>query len=323
MFSIETVVWNAFLVLIGALALSKSSPFVVKHASKLARLLGVSSFVIGASLLAIGTNLPELASSAVAALNGDSSLVLGINVGSNLANIALLLPIAALFVAIKINRSTINRDVQLLFVTSAMLFWFSLDGKISQLEGTIWLGLLAIYLWYLFKIKPKKIKENTPSIELGLLENKKKHAKTKHFFFILVGIAIVIIAAQITATSAIQLAKELGVSSGLIGLTIIALATNLPELSLTLAALKSKNPTLLVGNLVGGNILRILLILGGIAAFQPLLVSGKEQALLLFYWIISSVFFLWIYWQQKLEKKWAIVFLVLYFLFLALAVSVP
>ncbi len=316
-------VWiNLLLLLAGAALLAKASDFVVKQAVAFAQRMRISPFVIGAGLLAVGTNFPELAVAAFSHFAGDSSLAMSVVIGSNMANLGVLLAVAALFIPVHINREVLNRDVRAYFWVSVALLLMALDSRIDRLEGLVFLFALLFYFWHLFRHKPQKLEAAEEKIELESLFKLDLHSGLFHLLSILAGIAALLFFAHITSTSAHALATELGIASGLIGLTVLSLATNLPEAALMFSALKSRQATLMVGNLVGGNILRILFILGVLAAGRTISLTPAEVWVYVpFQLVMAIVLTLAVYLQHEIRKPTAIALLVIYGFFLGRALT--
>ncbi len=261
-----------FLVLIISLAvLVIGAELLVKGASKLAKHFGISDFVIGLTLIAIGTSLPELATSISASIAKDSGLIIGNIVGSNIANIGLILGVAVLLYTIKAKDKAFIRDSWFLFWVSILFIIFIFNKVISFTEGLIFLLIFFFYLLHLFKSKEEKI---IPYQKLA----KHIHLRgdfIKNISFTLFGIIGLYFGAKFLIPAAENLARAVGVGTEIVGLTLIAVGTSLPELFVTISAARRHLEGIFIGNLIGSNIANILLILGISSLINPIQISNS------------------------------------------------
>lgn len=265
----------AIIIFIVAIAvLVKSSDYFVESIAKIAKLLGVSEFIIGLSVVAIGTSLPELITSLIAAGIGNTELVVGNIVGSNIANIGLILGISAVVLTLHITARMYAEDISILAVVTLVFFFFGLDGVVSRLEGIILLFFFLLYLIYLFKFK-KLPKKEEAAIEKGgfKLQSKLNKATFKELTIAALSLVGLIYSAKFVVSSSTDIAVALGVPLNVIAVTMIALGTSLPELVVAISTLKKGLNDLLIGNVLGSNIINILLIGGLGAIIQPLTVN--------------------------------------------------
>lgn len=293
-----------FLVLGIALAvLVKGSDFFVDSASKLAKQLGVSEFIIGLTIVALGTSLPEFASAIVAALKGHTGLIIGNVVGANIANICLNLGLSSVIVALQIRKEMFRRDGIFLIIISILFLIFSLNRTISRVEGLVLYTLFMFYIGYLFKFQPGKGKfgfrayladgeflrkfvrsttyKQIVSTSFNFISPKKGlTAEEQSFFdffknvFILIfgGVAI-FYGAKYVVPSAVNIAYYFKIPEDLVGLVLLSLGTTLPELTVSLTAIKKGLNNILIGNVLGSNIANILLIGGVSAIVHPLAIN--------------------------------------------------
>ncbi len=248
-------------ILIGFLFLVKGADFFVDSASGIATKLGIPSLVIGLTIVAFGTSMPELAVSVTAALEKANEIAVGNVVGSNLFNLLVVGGLSACIYPLIINPSIMKRDWPLSTLAAIMLFLFLLpDLTIGRLEGIILLICFGILLYV--QIKHTKNEENT---------KKEEHrSMPKLILFLLIGIIGIIWGGKLTVDGATSLAKTLGLSETLIGLTIVAIGTSLPELVTSVVAAKKGENEIAMGNIIGSNLFNILCILGISSVLSPI-----------------------------------------------------
>lgn len=249
--------------IIGFVFLIKGGDWLVKGASALARSLGISDLVVGLTVVALGTSLPELVISLWANLRGNPDICVANVVGSNIANIFLIFGLAALIRPITVGRSTVWRDIPFLIVASVVfmgmvndrLFWQSPENMLSLGEGIVLLGMLGVFLLYMgvAGVQPVGL-ERAPT--------KKAMPHVLPVFYIVIGLVLLAVGGNWVVGGAVQVARMLGMSEKVIGLTIIAIGTSLPELAASGMAAYRKNFDIAIGNVVGSSIFNILLILG-------------------------------------------------------------
>lgn len=244
--------------------LVKSSDYFVKFSQKLGESLGVSQFIIGVTVVALGTSLPELITSLIATFEGQVSIVLDNVIGSNIANIFLVIGIGAIIArALKVDRDLIDIDIPLLLASQILFVLFIWDGQITLFEGIISLFVIAFYIIYATRHKHEiempleKVKANKSMLLLGIAVSA---------FFIYLG-------AKFTVDSIVNLGTILGIGTGVISLTALAIGTSLPELVVTVTAARKKNFGMSLGNIFGSNIFNSALVVGIPALFKTLTVS--------------------------------------------------
>ena len=233
----------------GFIILTLGAEALVRGASSIALRLGITPLIIGLTIVAFGTSAPELAVSVKSALAGNSGIALGNVIGSNIANIGLILAITALIRPIQVQSQVVKRDIPLMILAS-MLFWgLLLDGELSLIDGVVLLSLLIGYLAFSY-ISSKNSNEEE-EIEAG------PNNPLLSALFIVVGISMLVGGGILFVNGAVDLAKTFGVSEVIIGLTIVAIGTSMPELvTSVIAALKGQSD-IAIGNIVGSNIFNI------------------------------------------------------------------
>lgn len=267
------------MLLIGLLMLSKGSDFSVDNASALAKKLGVSAIVIGLTVVALGTSMPELFVSFYAALSGKPDIAIGNIIGSNIANIGLILGLAALIAPMAIKEKTIAKEMPIMIAASIAFILLGLmavpagaETMLSRIDGLLLLVLFAYFMVYIMhsvKSEPDAVKK-----EFEKEIHAKKQPALTLLFFTMGGIAVVVIGANIFVEGSVGLARIFGISEEFIGLTLVAIGTSLPELFVSVRAAMKKEADIAVGNIVGSNIFNILFILGISSFISPIKVSA-------------------------------------------------
>ena len=252
---------SIFSLFVGSLLLYFGAEWIIKGGVSISNKFGISKLVIGLTVVAFGTSLPELLVSLIAVFENSPSLAIGNVVGSNIANVGLVLGISALIFPISINYAPIRRDLFIYLCSCALFILFVFDGRISRFEG----GFLFIgLLFYLIAC----IKNPTDDQSDG--ENKLEFSMFKSAVYVLAGIFALSFGANFFVDGAIYLARFFGISEVVIGMSVVALGTSLPELATSAMAAFKKQSSISVGNIVGSNIFNILSILGITALFRPI-----------------------------------------------------
>ena len=254
--------------IIGSAMLFYGAEFIVKGGSQLARYFGLSPIVIGLTVVAFGTSLPELVVSIVAAIGGSSPIAIGNVVGSNIANVGLVLGISSLIFPIKINLSQIKNDLIIYIFVCLMFSAFCMNGSISRQEGLILFLSVLIYTWYSFYYSSSK--NNDEDV------NDKNPSNLRMLFILIIsGITLLSFGANLFVKGAIDIARYFGISEIVIGMTIVALGTSLPELATSVIASFRKEHAISIGNIVGSNLFNLLSVIGIVSLVSPI-ESPKE-----------------------------------------------
>lgn len=253
----------AFVLLIaGFVLLLKGADWFVDGAAGIAGKLGIPQLVIGLTIVAMGTSAPEAAVSITAAMSGNAGITIGNIIGSNIINILIILGITAVIITVPVQRSTIRIEIPfMLFITIVLAFMGSLDGQIVLVEGIILWVLFLCYLGYLFWMAQKGNEEET--------EEEKDLPLWKLLLLLLIGGVLIVLGSDLTVDNATIIAQALGMDDRLIGLTIVAFGTSLPELVTSVTAAKKGNADIAIGNIVGSNIFNILFVVGTTALITP------------------------------------------------------
>lgn len=249
------IIINLAKIVLGFVLLIKGADFFVDGAAAVAKKLGVPQIVIGLTIVAMGTSAPEAAVSISAALKGNNGISIGNVLGSNIMNILLILGITSVITTLKVKKDTVKVDIPfMIFSTILLIMWGIMKGKLTRLTGIIFLVLLILYLLYLgwyAKKNPDDGMEEIKDVKGWLIP-----------IFILGGVAAIIFGSNVAVNGASFLAQMFGVSDRVIGLTVIAFGTSLPELVTSVTAARKGNADIAIGNIVGSNLFNILFILG-------------------------------------------------------------
>lgn len=261
------LIGGLLLILIGANALTDG-------ASSIAKRFHISNLVIGLTIVAFGTSAPELTVSISSAIKGSADMAIGNVVGSNLFNTLMIIGCTAMIVPISMNTGTISKEIPLCLLAAAVLFIFSNDillnggtlNSISRSDGLILLCFFLIFLSYTFAIAKEGSGENEAAI--------KEIPIWKSIIFIIGGLIGLVLGGQLFVDGASGIARSLGVSESVIGLTLVAGGTSLPELATSVVAALKKNPGIAIGNVIGSNLFNIFFVLGCSATIAPLPIQG-------------------------------------------------
>lgn len=255
-------------ILLGGIALWLGANGLVDSATRLAKRLGLSDLVIGLTIVAIGTSAPEFAVTLTAAIDGKSAVSLGNIVGSNIFNISIILGGVALFGSIQTERQLVYRDTPVLLLASLILIGFTYDNLISRWEGALFAVALSLYVFQ--TLKNAQQCDKTEEIE-------SRQWKLTDGIKLTGGLVSVIIGAQLLVDNAVAIAQHFGLSEWLIGVTIVAIGTSLPELATSAAAAVRGNLSLSAGNLVGSDLFNVLGVIGITALINPLATNSESR----------------------------------------------
>ena len=260
--------------------------WLVKGSSKLSRDLGIKPIVIGLTVVAFGTSSPELAVSLTASIKGSNDIAIGNIIGSNIANIGLILGISAIVLPLQVERIIMKRELPLMIAISAALYFMAIDKKIGLIDGVILFTGIIIFVSYQVynTLNSKRKSGNSTGNADGktcITENadKQSPAGRKHLLYnilyIVIGLTCLLIGSHILVKSAIFIAGRLGVSEMLIGLTVVAFGTSVPEMATSVVSVLRKEADICVGNVIGSNIFNILMVIGSVALVRPLNVARE------------------------------------------------
>ena len=268
------MVLQIFILLAGLMLILFGANWLVDGSSSIAKRFGISEFVIGLTIVGIGTSTPEMVVSFLSSFQGKADMAIGNIVGSNIFNTMMILGVTALIAPLAITKSNLKKDIPLNIIVTLLLIIlgmnFTLFGKgedqLSRLDGVILLGVFAWYIWSSFRSDNADPEEDGDGI--------KEYKTGISVLLIVAGLAGLIIGGRLFVNSATELAKMFGVSDKFIAITVMAAGTSMPELATCVVAALKGRGQLALGNVLGSNISNILLILGGAALINPLSFSG-------------------------------------------------
>ncbi len=307
--------------LAGLAGLFYGGKWLVRSASGLALSYGVSALVIGLTVVALGTSMPELLVSAQAALAGKSDLAIGNVIGSNIANIGLILGATGLIAPLTVRAGLLRREIPIMIVCTVFVFLLTLDGKLDAVDGVIL--LLAFVAFNAMFYRLAKRERRARELLLGELEEQDGSAeRLAQIAWLLLGIAALALGAKLMIDGAVGVARMMGLSELVIAISLVAFGTSLPELAASLSAAWQGETDLAIGNVVGSNIANLLLILGVTAILQPIPI--QEGGLRLEFGVMLAFAALLIPFSHKrrLGRLAATLFLGAYVAFIAFSVVV-
>ena len=288
--------------------------FLVTGSTRLARFLKISPFVIGATVIAFGTSAPELAVAILAALDGAPELAMGNVIGSNIANIGLVLGITAMIAPIVITSKRFKREYPPFLLAAFLILFLVWDLKIHRMEGIIMISLLALYVWRSFSHKediPSELKD-----EAHLLTDK---GPAFQLLLIIGGLVALVGGAKLLVLGGVSIARNIGISEWFIGVSIVAIGTSLPEIVSSLMAAKRGHGEMAIGNIFGSNIFNTLMVLGITSLIHPLNISEPiHPDLIIATGITGLLFFLIVFGKHSLGKISGVTLLATYFIYIAL-----
>lgn len=290
--------------IIGLVILIKGCDVFINGASGIATKLGISEHMVGLTFVAIATSLPELAVSSFASYNLQPGLAIGNIIGSNVSNICLVLGIAAIIMHLVPNKETIRDALYMIFSSILLLLLILIDGDIGRFDSLLFLLLYCYFVYHLYMRHKKSIKPVHAT----------KEGTFKEFLYVIIGAAGVLLGAHFLVESGVNIAQFMGVSPVIIGLTIIAVGTSLPELASTVTAALKKRHGIAVGNIIGSNIINIFLVLGVSGLINP--IHAGEKIIITAPFLIGVSFLTLFFVKRKIGRKQGFLLLLLYGLFL-------
>ncbi|HSR45051.1 MAG TPA: calcium/sodium antiporter [Acidimicrobiia bacterium] len=263
---------------LGGLALLVvGAELLVRGASRLAVSFGISPLVVGLTVVAFGTSSPEFAVSLGSALGGDADIALGNVIGSNIFNVLFILGVSALIVPLVVKSQLVRFDVPVMVGASVLLVVLCLDGRLGRFDGIVLFGLLIVYLVVLVRKSRRETTEGTADFEAEYSET--RPGSLVNGVLILVGLGMLVVGSNLLLDAAVAFAEQLGVSDLVIGLTLVAAGTSLPEVATSVLAAVRGERDIAVGNVVGSNVFNILGVLGASAVAAPDGVQVAEGAI--------------------------------------------
>ncbi|WP_405270711.1 calcium/sodium antiporter [Methanobrevibacter sp.] len=307
------IIIQVVLLLVGFVFLIKGSDFFVDGASSIASLLKIPTIIVGLTIVALGTSAPEAAVSITSSLTGSNALAVSNVIGSNLFNMLMVIGIAALLSNLLMEKSVLEKDLPFLVGITVLWAVFIIIGwDITNIEGIILLIILIAYIFYL-------VRDARKSSEAAEVEEP-KFTLPKSIIFILVGLAGIIIGGDLVVDSASAIAIALGMSETLVGLTIVAIGTSLPELVTSITALKKGENQLVIGNVIGSNIFNILFVLGASSAISAIPLDSSLLIDVLFMLGVTILCFIFGKTQEKYDKREGAILVALFIAYMVFAI---
>ncbi|WP_270941086.1 calcium/sodium antiporter [Romboutsia lituseburensis] len=309
------------LLIIGFIFLIKGADIFVEGAASIARKFNVPAMVIGLTIVAMGTSAPEAAVSITSSLAGQNDMSVANVVGSNFFNILMVLGVSSLIAKLPVEKNTIKKDAPFLILVSAMLLLFGVNLNISRIEGILFLAVFAYFLIYTVRsAKTTSSKEDivegetAVAVEASVAE---EISMPKTIVVSLIGIVGIVVGGDMVVNSATTIATSFGMSANLVGLTIVAIGTSLPEFVTSIVAIKKGETEIAIGNVIGSNIFNILLVLGLATTINPITISTLALIDIIFMVFITVLLYLFMKKDNSLVKKHGFVLIALYFAYMA------
>ncbi|PIC69340.1 sodium:proton exchanger [Sporosarcina sp. P18a] len=306
------------LLIIGFILLIKGADYFVDGSSNIARLLQIPPILIGLTIVALGTSSPEATVSIIAAMGGNADVAVGNVVGSNIFNITIVVGIAAFLFPLKVQSETIRKEipftllagiVMLVLMSDMALQGFS-SNVLTRSDGMIFLLFLSIFMYYVIELGLRSRQNST------LTQATENVKWGKNIFITLVGLAAIIFGGDLVVDHATKIAYSLGMSETLVGLTIIAIGTSLPELVTSISAALKKESEIALGNIVGSNIFNILFVLGASSVITPIAVNDKVFIDVVIMLVLTLVLLLFARTGFKIGKREGLMLAVAYVVYL-------
>lgn len=259
---------NLVIFVLGLVVLSWSADRFVYGASALAKNIGVAPMMIGLTIVAMGSSAPEIVVAATASFNGSADTAVGNAIGSNITNIALVLGITCLIKPLVVSSTTLRRELPLMLIITLIGVYFIADNELSRIEGVVLITLFVLVIAGMALLS-FKVEKNDPLIAENETEIPSNVATSTAIFWVIVGLIVLPLSAHFLVDSAVFIAKYFGISDLVIGLTIIAIGTSLPELAASIAAVRKGEDDLALGNIIGSNIFNLLAVLAMPGLISP------------------------------------------------------
>lgn len=303
--------------IIGFLFLIKGADIFVEGSSTIAKKFNVPPMVIGLTIVAMGTSAPEAAVSITSSLAGQNDMSIANVVGSNFFNILVVLGVSSIIAKLPVQKDTIKNDTPFLILVSSLLLIFGLNLKLGRLEGFILLGLFTLFLINTVKsgMKSSNSDVDTSSSEAAVaidISQDDQISVPKTILLCIVGAIGIIFGGDLVVNSATNIATSFGMSANLVGLTIVAVGTSLPEFVTSVVATKKGETDIAIGNVIGSNLFNILLVLGLAASINPIAMSTLAFIDIVFMLAITILLYIFMKKDNSLVKKQGILLVVLY-----------
>ena len=308
-------------IVVGLLLLVLGGNWLLKAAVGLSLKLNIPKIVIGMTVVSFATSAPELIVSVKSALNNATGLAVGNVIGSNIANIGLVLGITVILSTIEVEKSFYKTDWPVMMIASLLLYFFiAFDNTIQQYEGGIMFTLLVVFLIYLLRFQKQAVVDEMP-------EDDEELPLYKIAMFFVIGGFGLWAGSELLINGSVNLAKKMGVSDAIIGVTVVSVGTSVPELAASIIAVMKKEKAISLGNLIGSNVFNILAVLGVTAMITPIELNADALSLVTndIYWMLAISFAVLplVFFPKKLRLNWkdGIILLTSYFVFVFLTLK--
>ncbi|WP_434798413.1 calcium/sodium antiporter [Terrisporobacter vanillatitrophus] len=306
------------LLIIGFFFLIKGADLFVEGSSSIAKKFNVPSMVIGLTIVAMGTSAPEAAVSITSSLAGQNDMSVANVVGSNFFNILVVLGVSSIIATLPVQKGTIKKDAPFLLLVSVLLLLFGLNLNIGRIEGLI---LLAVFTYFLIdtiksakKGNPETANEAATTMDVEVTE---QSSMSKTILLSIIGVVGIVLGGDMVVNSATDIATSFGMSANLVGLTIVAIGTSLPEFVTSVVAIKKGETEIAIGNIIGSNIFNILFVLGLATIISPITISTFALIDVIFMVAITVLLYFFMKKDNSLVKSQGIIFLILYLAYMA------
>ena len=307
------------LLIIGFFFLIKGADLFVDGAASIARKFNIPSMIIGLTIVAMGTSAPEAAVSITSSLSGQNDMSVANVVGSNFFNILVVLGVSSLISKLPVQKNTIKKDTPFLLIVSGLLLVFGINKYISRIEGLI---LLIVFVYFLYStVKMAKSATNLDSssdneIALAESDTTTQTPILKTFILSVIGILGIVIGGDMVVDSATSIATLFGMSANLVGLTIVAVGTSLPEFVTSIVAIRKGETEIAIGNVIGSNVFNILLVLGLATSIKPITISMFALFDIVFMVLVTILLYLFMKKNNSLVRKQGIILVAIYIVYM-------
>lgn len=308
------------LLLIGFLFLIKGADVFVEGASSIAKKFNVPSMLVGLTIVAMGTSAPEAAVSVTSSIAGQNDMSIANVVGSNFFNILMVLGVSALISKLPVEKDTIKKDTPFLIMCSLLLLILGLNGRLDRIDGIILLVVFSLFLLNMIKSSIKSnsdVSNSSDEIAIAIeVESSDSVSIPKTILLCVLGAIGIVIGGDLVVNSATKIATSFGMSDNLVGLTIVAFGTSLPEFVTSIIAVRKGETEIAIGNVIGSNIFNILLVLGLASFINPITLSAVALIDIVFMISITIVLYVFMKKNNSLAKSQGILFIILYAIYM-------
>ncbi|WP_405291700.1 calcium/sodium antiporter [Methanobrevibacter sp.] len=307
------IIIQVVLLLVGFVFLIKGSDMFVDGASSIASLLKIPTVIVGLTIVAFGTSAPEAAVSITSSITGNNAMAVSNVIGSNMFNLLMVIGVSALLSELLMEKSVLDQDLPFLVgITLLFAAFIVINWNISSIEGIILLIILAIYLYFVIRNAMKS--SDAQQVEKPKLTTKKS------ILFMIIGLIGIVLGGDLVVDSASYIAIAFGMSETLVGLTIVAIGTSLPEFVTSLTALKKGENQLVIGNVIGSNIFNILFVLGASSAISAIPLDSSMLIDVIFMVVVTVICFIFGKTQDKFDKKEGAILILLFAVYMGFAI---